>query len=315
MADPVQARPARYDASMATDRASWLARMDEICAEEGYFEPLGARHHAFFADEGSTLLVTFEGLDAIRARPNQMPFGLSIAEEKGWSQLCLIAEGETWYRDPAIYRYFDRLVDDAFFEDFDHVVFYGAGMAGYAACAYSVCAPSATVVALAPRATLDPAVAGWDRRDLAQRRLNFTDRFGYAPDMVEGAGEVFVIYDPRVTEDAMHAALFTKPFVTKLRTPFLGDRMEQALNAMGVLPPLLRTACEGRLTALEFHRLWRRRRVFGPYLKNILGHVEGEGRIARAISICRSVNARVSAPRFRRRQAELEAQLASRSES
>ncbi|WP_151720407.1 phosphoadenosine phosphosulfate reductase [Gemmobacter serpentinus] len=311
MSETVQtaAPPSRYDASMAADHASWLARLDEICADEGYFEPLGARHHAFFADEGPTLIVSFETVEQVRARKDQMPFALSVAAPRGWSQLCILSEGETWYRDPAVYRYFDRLVDDAFFEDFDRVLFYGAGMGGYAACAFSVCAPGATVLAAAPRATQDPAVAGWDRRTLDARRLNFTDRFGFAPDMVEGTGEVFILHDPRDVMDAMHAALFTRPFVTQLRTPFLGARPDQALDAMGLLPGLLADAAEGRLSATRFARLWRSRRSFGPWLRAMLTHVEAQGSLRRALGICRSVNARLQAPRFRRRQTEIEAQL------
>lgn len=302
----------RYDASMAADHASWLARLDEICADEGYFEPIGPHHHAFFADEGPTLIVSFETVDAVRARKDQMPFALSIAAPRGWSQLCIMAEGDTWYRDPAVYRYFDRLVDDAFFEDFDRVLFYGAGMGGYAACAFSLCAPGATVLAAAPRATQAPAIAGWDRRTLAARRLDFSDRFGFAPDMIEGTGEVFILHDPREVEDAMHAALFTKPFVTQLRTPFLGPHPDQALEAMGLLPDLLVDAAEGKLTAARFTTVWRRRRNFGPWLRGILTHVESTGHLRRALGICRSVNARVQAPRFRRRQAELETQIGPR---
>lgn len=301
--------PSRYDASAAGDRASWIARMEEICEDEGHFEALGARHFAFFADEGTTLLVSFETLADIRAEPRQMPKGMAMAERHGWSHLCLIAEGETWYRDPAVYRYFDRLVDDAFFEDFDRVVFYGAGMGGYAACAFSVCAPEATVLAVQPRATLDPRVTGWDRRHLAQRRLCFTDRYGYAPDMTEGAGQVFVLCDPRQREDAMHAALFTRPYVRQLRTEFLGDRVESALVALGILPELIDAAGEGRLTPSLFHWLWRRRRVYGPWLKAILAEAEQTGHPAREAMICRSVTGRVAAPRFRRRLAELEARL------
>lgn len=300
----------RYDASAATDRDSWLERMDEICEDSGYFEPLGARHWAFFADEGTTLLVTFEELSAIRALPGQMPLGTTLAAEKGWSHLCLISDGETWYRDPRVWRYFDRLVDDAFFEDFDHVVFYGAGAGGYAACAYSVCAPGATVLALSPRATLAPEIASWDRRHLAQRRQDFSSRYGYAPDMIEGTGEVFVVYDPRQDLDAMHAALFTRPHVHKLRTRFLGDRQEPALQALGLLPEMIRMAGEGTLTPAAFAQAWRRRRIFGPYLKAILAHAAESGHPARERMICRSVVARVNAPRFRKRLAELDAATA-----
>ena len=298
--------PAHYDASMASDRESWMARLEEICAEEGYFDPVGAHHHAFFTDEGPVLLVSFETIDSVRARPGQVPFALNVAAAQGWSSLTLIADGETWYRDPAVYRYFDRLIDDAFFEDFDRVVFFGAGMGGYAACAFSVCAPGATVLAIAPRATLSPGIAGWDRRHLAARKHSFSDRFGYAPEMVEGTDAVFVIHDPRETEDAMHAALFTKPFVTQLRAPFAGARADISLANMGILAPLLEAAGAGTLSAPLFHRLWRRRRVFGPWLKTLLAHLEGKGQFRRALGLCRSVNQRVQAPRFRRRQGELE---------
>jgi len=285
--------------------------MEAICEEEGYFEPLGNKHWAFFADEGSTLLVTFQTLQSVRGgHPSQMPLSVQWFGDKGYSHLCIIADGETWYRDPKVYRYFDRLVDDAFFEDFDRVVFYGAGMGAYAACAFSVCAPGATVLAVEPRATLDPAVAGWDRRHFAMRKLDFTDRYGYAPDMVEGTGEVFTIHDPAIAEDAMHAALFTKPFVTQLRTPYLGTPVDAALTQMQILPKLIGAACEGQMSKALFHRLMRQRRAFGPYLKTMLALTESRGKPKRALWICRSVNARLNAPRFRRRQAELEAELA-----
>ncbi|PTX46337.1 hypothetical protein IQ03_03768 [Gemmobacter caeni] len=303
-------RSARYDASAATSHAEWMARLEEITEEEGYFEPLGTRHFAFFADEGPTLLVTFETLESIRARPEQMPEGCQAVARNGWSHLCVIADGDTWYRDPAVWRYFDRLVDDAFFEDFDRVVFYGAGMGGYAACAFSVCAPGATVLTINPRATLDPSIAPWDRRDLAKRRLDFTSRYGYAPDMIEGTGEVFVIHDPHSLEDSMHAALFTKPFVQKLRTPWLGDRVQDSLITTGILPGLIDAAGEGRLTPALFAREWRKRREHGPYLKALLHQTETRGQTRRSLAICRSVAERMNAPRFRRHVATLEARLA-----
>ncbi|MDZ4134436.1 MAG: phosphoadenosine phosphosulfate reductase [Paracoccaceae bacterium] len=297
------------DATAATDRDGWLALIDAIGEEAGYFEPLGKRHWAFFADESPTLLVTFETLDAIRmGSPTQMPMGYPIATARGWSHLCLIADGPTWWRDQSVYRYFDRLVDDAFFEDFDRVVFYGAGAGGYAACAYSVCAPGATVLAVQPRATLDPAIAGWDRRHLAHRRLNFTDRYGYAPDMIEGAGEVFLTFDPRQHDDAMHAALFARPYVTALRCPHLGERVDVALGQMRVLQPLIEAACEGHLTPAVFAQAWRSRRNFGPYLKQLLAVTEASGNLGRAETICRNVTTRLNAPRFRKRLAQFETQ-------
>ena len=145
----------------ALSDADWFARLEEIGEQAGYFQWLGRKHAAFFLDESPTLIVTFETAASIRTgQPDQLPLGYGVAKGRGWSHLGLIARSDTWYRDPAVYAYFDRLVDDAFFEDFDRVVFWGAGMAGYAAAAYSVTAPGATVILGAPQATLDPRIAG-----------------------------------------------------------------------------------------------------------------------------------------------------------
>ena len=148
------------DASAATDRDTWLALINLIGEEEGYFQTVGRNHWAMFVDDSPTPIVTFETMDQARARQGQMPLAHHIAAAKGWSHLCLISDGQTWFRDPAVYAYFDRLVDDAFFDGFDRVLFYGAGPSAYAACAFCVAAPGAQVLVLNPIATLDPARTG-----------------------------------------------------------------------------------------------------------------------------------------------------------
>jgi hypothetical protein len=305
--DPAPSAPATAGAPLK--REAWFAWIEELCAEEGYFEPLGKRHWAYFHDDGPILLVSFESLDRILARKGQMPFGRDVAVANGWSHLTVICDGETWFRDPAVWGYFDRLVDEAFFEDFDRVLFYGAGDAGYAACAYCVCAPGATVLAISPRATLDPAVAGWDQRSTALRRLDFSSRYGYAPDMTEGAARVFVIYDPQMPENAMHAALFRADWVTPLPARHFGDSIESAIENTGLLPALLTAACEARLDPVSFARLWRIRRRFSPYLRTILRKVELAQRPRLALMVCRSVVQRLGGPRYRRKMQELEARL------
>ncbi len=297
------------DRQPVLDRDQWFARIDELCAEEGYFEPLGKSHSAYFHDDGPILLVSFELLDRILARKGQMPFGHDVAVANGWSHLTLICDGETWFRDPAVWGYFDRLVDEAFFEDFDRVLFYGAGDAGYAACAYCVCAPGATVLAISPRATLDPAITGWDHRNTSLRRLDFSTRYGYAPDMTEGASRVFVVFDPQMPENAMHAALFRADWVTPLPARHFGDSIEAAIEQTGILPDLLTAACEARLDPVGFARLWRIRRRYSPYLRGMLRKTEMAQRPRLALMVCRSVVARMGGYRFRRKLLELESRL------
>jgi hypothetical protein len=289
------------DVQEALDRDGWLTLLENMGESGGYFEPLGDHHWAVFSDDGTTLLVTFDRLEDIKAnKPGTMPFCYGLATQNGWSHLSMISEGDSWYRDPAVFEFLDKLVDEAFFDNFTRVVFYGAEMGGYAACTFSVTAPGSTVLAISPRATLDPSVTVWDKRHLPQRRLNFNDRYGYAPDMTEGAARVFIIFDPYQSEDAMHAALFKKPFVTQLRARFSGPELAKNLETMKLLPKLVQAATDGTLTLAGFEQLYRARRNDGNYLRKLLYRCIEAGRPVLEAMICRSVTGRMRAPGFRR---------------
>jgi hypothetical protein len=286
-------------------RAEWVSRLEQLTEESGYFHAIGNRHYAYFADEGTTLLVTFETLSNVMSTRDQLPAVHDFAKKHGWSLLTIIADGETWFRDPAVYAFFDRQVDDCFFEDFNRVLFYGAGMGGYAACAYSVAAPGAQVLALNPRATLDPAQTRWDTRSRRASRLDFTSRYGYAPDMLEGCDRATVIHDPLVDAEAMQAALFRAPYITRLSARYLGDALEPHFAQMGILSALVDQAMAGSLTPRSFAKLWRMRRNYLPYLKMILDQCESTGHTQREKMICNSAVRRIRAPRFVKRLAKL----------
>jgi len=288
-------------------RPAWLGKLQEISEEVGFFEPLGNRHFASFADLNETLVVTFETLQGIQALSEKAhPMGWEVAREHGWSHLALISDGDTWFRDPAVYRMFDQLIDDGFFEEFDRVVFYGAGPCGYAAAAFSVSAPGATVLAVQPQATLDPRITEWDDRFVEMRRTSFTDRFGYAPDMIEAAEQAFVFYDPHEDLDAMHAALFTRPNVTKLRMPNMGDALQTELLTMDLLFAVLSQAGQGAFSAASFARLYRARRNNPSYLRSLLARLDVQDRPYLSTLLCRNVVGRMHAPRIRRRLDALE---------
>lgn len=284
-------------------KGDWLEKLAGVCDSLGFFEALGNRHYASFVDESpDTLLVTFETIQGIQAlSENGQPLGWDLVRDHGWSHLCLMSDGDTWFRNDQVYGFFDRLVDDGFFDAYDQVLFYGAGPCAYAAAAYSVVAPGAYVLAIQPQATLDPEIAGWDDRFTEQRRLNFTDRYGYAPDMLEGAQQAFVVFDPYERLDAMHAALFTAPNVTKLRMPHMGTALQGNLIAMEIFHALLTKAGSGVLDRLSFARLYRARRDYRSYLRLLLGIIDRNERQGLAILLCRNVIDRMNAPHFRQR--------------
>jgi hypothetical protein len=291
------------------DKPEWTRRVMARAEVEGAADKLGRSHFAAFVHAGPTLLVSFETVQGMRGlTESAQPLGWHMSQREGWSHLLMACDGDTWFRAPEVYAYFDHLIDDGFFDEFDQVVFYGAGPCGYAAAAFSVAAPGATVVAIQPQATLDPRVTEWDDRFTHMRRTDFTDRFGYAPDMIDGAERAFVIYDPAEPLDAMHAALFTRPNVTKFRMPYMGEALQTHLLFMKRLFPLIEAAANGTLDRQRFAGLYRARRNHLPYLRRLLTQLEAKDRAGLTEVLCRHVSARFTAPRFARRLRMLEAE-------
>ena len=288
--------------------AQWRAAIAQVAEEDGFFQDLGDKHFAAFAEDTATLLVTFESMQGMHALSDlAQPLGWDMLKAHHWSHLCLASDGDTWFRDEAVYGFFDRLVDDGFFDEFDTVIFYGAGPCAYAAAAYSVTAPGAYVVAIQPQATLDPRMTEWDPRFLPLRMSDFTSRYGYAPDMLDAAERAHVFYDPREPLDAMHAALFTRPNVVKHRMRFMGDALQTDLLEMNLWDDLLRAVADDRLSTRSFARMLRARRDHDPYLTNLLNTLTTEGRDGLARLLCRNVTDRMSAPHFSKHLAALEA--------
>lgn len=288
-------------------KVPWIRKLATTADTHGHFQSLGHRHFGAFIDAGQTLLVTFESMQGAQFNPDgARPLGWDFVLDQGWSHLGLFSDGDTWFRDRHVYGYFDRLIDDGFFEDFDTVIFYGAGPCGYAAAAFSVASPGAHVLALQPQATLDPRVTEWDDRFTHMRRTSFTDRYGYAPDMLDAAARAYVFYDPSEDLDAMHAALFTRPNVTKHRLRLLGAALQGDLQKMDILTPLLEQVANDTLTDTSFAKLYRARRDYGVYLRNLLGALDASDRHWYSAMLCRNVTNRMNVPRFRRRLDVLE---------
>lgn len=282
--------------------AQWLEEMRDIGETCGFFEPLGPRHNAAFIEKGDTLLVTFESLPAIQSlSEDARPIGFDLAKANDWSCLTVISNRDTWFREGEIYGFFDQMTDDGFFDDFEQVIFFGAGPCGYAACAFSVASPGATVFALEPQATLDPRLTEWDDRFVHMRRSNFTDRYGFAPDMLEAASAAYVIYDPADRLGAMHAALFQRSGVTRFRARHLGGGMQQCLTQMGVIEPLVTAAANGTLDTALFAQLYRHRRSHALYCKKLFATLESQDRPHLAEAVCAYIVNQFGAPRYRRK--------------
>lgn len=286
---------------LGLSRDEWLTQLEQVAEANGHFQSLGKRHWATLVEDKPVLLVTFETIDSIQKRGDTgHPLGWELVRELGWSHLCILSDGDTWFRDPEVIAYFDRLSDDGFFDEFDEVVFYGAGSCGYAAAAFSIVAPDAQVVAIRPQATLSPRLAGWDKRFPKTRKIAFDDQYGFAPDMAAAADQCFVIYDPKQSFDAIHAALFARENTVLLPTPNLGAALEEDLLEMQILYRVLVKAGAGTLSRAAFYKLYRARRAHVPYLDRLLRRVSQKNRPFVTALLCANVARRLKEPRYLR---------------
>lgn len=258
---------------LGTELQDLQAWHDYLTMEEdfdGAFHVIDPRHWAVMRGTGSQLLVSFHRLEELLDEdPGDFGPLQALAEDQGWSHLALYAHGETWFRSPALWAWFDDHIDSDFFEDFDNVLFYGAEMGGYAACAFAVAAPGARVLAIRPLATLDPRIAPWESRHRAARSFDFTSRFGYAPDMITGQRDVYLVHDPRHDEDAIHASLFRGKMIRHFPCPHLGAAPEVALQSMQIFATLITAAMTGRADARLWRNLWRARKTYQPWARNL----------------------------------------------
>lgn len=288
------------DTPVEENREAWHARLADIGRQEGFFEELGHQHSALFVRRGKTLVVTFDNLDNVYERgEDRMPWGFSYTQSRNWSVLGLMAHDWTWYRDEAVYGFFDRLRDDGFFKEFDKVVFYGASMGAYAASVFSSAAPGATVICISPQATLDRDLTSWETRYKKVWRRNFVDCYGYGPEMIASAEKAYVFFDPLASLDAMHAALYQSANVTKLKCRFMGHRIASLWMSMGVLKPVVEGCIDGTLSTTEFYRLMRRRHETPRFQREMLDRLRRQNRHALTVRYCKHVLSNRRAPKFR----------------
>lgn len=256
-------------AAKAPEDGSWAAIATTLARQDGFFRD-SPDHSFLFIRRSDTLVVTFDNLDiAMGKREDRRPWGFSFIEKQGWSMLGVMANGWTWYRDPWVWQQFDDLRDAGFFSQFKRVVFYGASMGGYAACAFVAACPGADVVAISPQSTLDKAMVPWETRYHTAWGRDYSGPYGDAAQASRAAGRVFLLYDPYEPLDTGHADRFTGANVVKLRAPLLGHRLGSSLHQMGILAPITLAALNGTLTEGQFYRTLRARRSFPRYQREL----------------------------------------------
>lgn len=268
-------------------KESWAEIATRLAGKDGFYRE-SDEHAMMFIKRSDTLVVSFDNLDiAMEKREDKRPWGFGFIEKQGWSMLGVTAAGWTWFRDPWVYGQFDALKKKGFFKQFRRVVFYGASMGGYGACAFVAACPGADVVAISPQSTLDKTLVPFETRYKTAWGQDFSGRYGDAAKVSAKAGQVTLIYDPYEPLDAGHVNRFTAHNVVKLRAPLLGHRLGSSLQQMGVLSAITLGALNGTLTEVEFYQTLRARKSFNRYQKELFkraldkGHPELARRMGR----------------------------------
>ncbi len=283
----------------------WAAIARDLAGDTGFYRE-NPDHSFLFIKRGDTLIVTFDNLDiAMEKREDRRPWGFSFIEKQGFSMLGVMANGWTWYRDPWVWQQFDDLRESGFFAGFKRVVFYGASMGGYAACAFVPACPGADVVAISPQSTLDKRLVPWETRYQTAWGRDYSGPYGDAAQVSKVAGRVTLLFDPYEPLDAAHVARFDGANVMKLRTPLMGHRLGSSLQQMGILSQITLGALNGTLTELEFYQTIRARKTFQRYQRELFKRALAKGRTGLARKLGRWVLTRGDNRYIRKEMLEL----------
>ena len=272
-------------------REAWHTTLDKLGDERGFYRRLGATHNALYLKGDSTLVVSFDNLDDVRQDvAERMPWGSQFISSRGWSSLGIGAHGWTLYLDEAVFDFFDELQQTKFFDQFENVVFYGTSMGGYAASVFSAAAPGCKVIAMNPQATLERRItSGWETRYHKSWRQDFGGRYSYGPTQSQAAEVVYLFYDPYVTEDAMHAALYQGANVKKIRCRHFGHGLTSAFNQMGILKETVNACVNENPTQREIYALMNARKTTPRYQKAVLNKLVAQKRHLSTYRFCRQV--------------------------
>ena len=264
-------------AAQDSSASGWADVARGLAGKDGFYRET-PEHSFLYIPRGETLVVTFDNLDiAMTKREDRKPWGFSFIEKQGWSMLGVMANGWTWYRDAWVSDQFDELAASGFFKGFKRVVFYGASMGGYAACAFVAACPGADVVAISPQSTLDRRLVPFETRYKTAWGRDFSGPYGDAAEASKAAGRVTILYDPYEPLDAAHVARFTGGNVVALRAPLMGHRLGSSLHQMGILSAVTLGALNGTLTEGEFYRALKARKGFVRYQRELFKRALAKG--------------------------------------
>lgn len=251
--------PTSTSTSAFGTRHDWLDHLARIGRDHGAFNRLGPDHHALFVEEGDTLLVSFDEIGRITEDTRDgMPDGFALVQRREWSLLSVLADGPTWFRDPAIAAFLTALARSGVLSGYRRILMTGLGpMCGHAACAYARLLPGASVLASRPVASLSHRTAPFERRFAEARKGRLDHPFGRGPDGLRHARRAVLLYDPMAVSDAAQIALYRTDNTDWVALPHSGPGLETAVRDAPTLIHLLTAMADGPLPPATVRNILR----------------------------------------------------------
>ncbi|MDN5786831.1 hypothetical protein [Pseudorhodobacter sp.] len=226
------------------------------------------------------LVVTFDNLSSDREVENRQPFAAELVRRQGWGILGVMMKRKDWFQCPQLKTQMLALKGAGLFESYPEVSLYGSSMGGFGAAVFASLAPGCTVLALAPQTSLDQTVAPFETRYRYGRSLgDWSAPFHDAAEGIRHAARAYIIYDPQVAEDRLHAERMAGGGTLLLPVPHFTHKIPPMFKRMEVLKDVAMMGMSGQLDPLSFRRLMRKRRVAVPYLLTMIGAAVARGRL------------------------------------
>ena len=267
--DPSGAAPA--PAAPDPDRApDWLADLRRSPHRQGFYHS-DDRFAAHFARrDPDRLVISFDNLSNVNDPAlSRESWGYGFYRGEGWSHLGVLSFAANWYRDEALFDWFEEKARVGFFARFRSVMLTGTSMGAYAATAFARLIPGCTVLAFSPQSTLAADLVPWERRFGTGRAQDWTGRYRDGAEGLDRAGRVHILYDPGFAPDRRHAERYRSPTVVPLKTWYTHHKSALFLRRAEILKPVVRLAMDGALTAEAFYGLYRARRKLPWYVNGL----------------------------------------------
>ena len=195
-------------------------------------------------------------------------FGQDWLRAQNISAIHVMGRGEDWYQYEDIAEALATV--RAVVEGAPRVMTYGSSMGGYAAIRFADAVGAHSVLALSPQYTLDPEIAGHDRRWAQDAR-----RIGWIKSLngpLTTQSRVVVVYDPKGLDGWHGERIAADAAVTSIRLPYTAHPVTSYLSEIGVLAELVVRVLHDILDPVAFQRDARRRRIAsGVYLGELAG--------------------------------------------